>query len=180
MRKSIAALAAALLLAACTGTPKAPTVTDPAELAATGQAVIVSRGYATTPNRFAGEVDAVGQMWFSTNGSEPYDIMNPVGMAKVDKSAYQIQTVPAGVYSLRRVVNGTGRIDYGNTRAFPGFVLRPGEVVYLGDIHLRNVAGRADAQVTDQSGSARTALAAQYPALARIMKTRLVMCIFCR
>ncbi|MEL6681035.1 MAG: hypothetical protein AAFQ09_00135 [Pseudomonadota bacterium] len=115
--------------------------------------------------------------WISDNTTR-VDLLSDQGVVATDTGAYRVQVVQAGSYRLTFVEVGS-RSLVASDPAGSGFTVRPGEVVYLGDIDLRSVGSKPAATVTDRNAQARAAVTLQAPQFAPLMQTRLVTCSVC-
>lgn len=172
--RTISAIAALSVLVGCAAEPPAPIPRKAGELAAQGKALVVTRGFVRNSyGAIKGDFD-----FWNNNKNTGIDLLSKQGMIVRDTGEYYLQVVDAGSYQLVYVQIGT---DYLEARdpAGSAFTVKPGEVVYLGDIELRDVAGHAVAGVTDQSEQARAAVAAQAPQFVQKLQTRILNCSVC-
>lgn len=179
------ALTALLALSGC-AEPPAAVPSAPVNLAASGTAVLVSRGFAREGGMMPNTTSVVGGKMFLKRAGDRanVDILSPTGGWAHDTGLYHIQVVPAGTYQLGGVSHGTTWANTKGLDPLSRLALAPGEVVYIGDIDLRSVpissrSFRAEARISDHTAEARAALGAQYPQLASQMQTRLFRCAIC-
>lgn len=181
MRRALLVLIAAALttLSACAEAPRPIPATAEAA-AANGAAVLVSKGFA--PGMLGG---VQGNLYFRNAATGPsIDVMSNQGGFSTANVGYKVQSVAAGTYQLSGVKVGSSSAYPRGGDPLSSFVVRPGDVLYLGDIELSEVrSGRSAtplALIRDHSSAAQAALAAQSPQLAGRMQTRLLTCSFCR
>ena len=170
------------VLAGCAGTGDTvdPSL-DKAQLAASGQAVIVRRGGA-----FLGSGVAGGHLFMATQrtGGNQFDLLSNDGLIPTTGYGYAVETVPAGTYMLSTLAVDRFFTSFGAGDPSSQVTLTPGDVVYLGDvqvvaIHEGFYRDRAEVRVTNAAGNARAYLAAQAPALAADLQVRLLTCGIC-
>lgn len=180
MRITISVLSVTAMLSACVSQLEPP-VTLPSDPAAEDAAVVITRGVGLAAIGGGGETRVSGDLTFATrNRGVAVDLISPITHGLDNPATYKIQAVPAGDYTLSALKVGPSEAQYSIGRwSQPGFSLRPGDVIYLGDIDLRYGNGKTEATVSDMRADAKSALAASRPDLAARMWTDLVDCPVC-